>query len=339
MIRVRPVWILIAIFALQTGKNSWSAKTELMSDPNATNSIVVTAQAESESLTSPSIEDAGTENEENPGGITIKTTEAMERGRASNFQDLLQRSPGVFMQTDNGTEITRISIRGSGILSEDEPLGVQFMLDGLTLNQGDGEAILEDLDLATIKYAEVYRGANALKYGSLTLGGAINLVTMTGREVDPFAIRLEGGSFGYFRGQLTFGGAINNFDYIGTAMGRYRGGFRDHSTEDTERIFGDLGYKISDQLENRFYVTLDRTDRQLPGGLTKEEMNDNPEQADPIAIREDFNKDWTFLRLADKLSFRNDNIAFDAGAFWFHRKVEERGFFEEYFREGKGAFY
>ena len=28
------------------------------------------------------------------------------------------------------------------------------MLDGLTLNQGDGEAILEDFDLATINYAE-----------------------------------------------------------------------------------------------------------------------------------------------------------------------------------------
>ena len=54
------------------------------------------------------------------------------------------------------------------------------MLDGMTLNQADGEAILEDFGLATIKYAEVFRGANAFKYGSITLGGAINLVTMTG---------------------------------------------------------------------------------------------------------------------------------------------------------------
>ena len=38
------------------------------------------------------------------------------------------------------------------------------MLDGLTLNQGDGEVILEDFDLATVKSAEVFRGANAFKY-------------------------------------------------------------------------------------------------------------------------------------------------------------------------------
>ena len=101
--------------------------------------------------------------------------------------------------------MTKISIRGSGIQSEDEPLGVQFTLDGLTLNQGDGEAILEDFDLATIKYAEVFRGADALRYGSITLGGAINLLTVTGYDADRFYFRLEGGSFGYFRDSSPLG--------------------------------------------------------------------------------------------------------------------------------------
>jgi len=263
----------------------------------------------------------------------------MERGRASNFEDLLKRTPGLFLQTENGTEATKVSIRGSGVLSENEPLGVQFMLDGLTLNQGDGEAILEDFDLATIKFAEVFRGANAFRYGSITLGGAINLVTMTGSEAAPLQIRLEEGSFGYFRGQVTFGGVQGLFDYVGSAMGRYRDGFRDHSTEDTERIFGDLGYRLNEHLENRFYLTLDRTDRQLPGGLTKEQMDANPRQANAEAVTEDFNKKWGFLRLADKVSYRNDGHEFDVGLFWFHRNVEERGLFETDFREGIAAFY
>ena len=141
-----------------------------------------------ESNTAPSIDEAEKQKEEIPGGLTIKDTDEMNRGRASNFEDLLQRTLGVFMQTENGAEVSKVSIRGSGILSEDEPLGVQFILDGLTLNQGDGEAILEDFDLATVKYAEVFRGANAFKYGSITLGGAINLVTMTGYDADPFCM-------------------------------------------------------------------------------------------------------------------------------------------------------
>ena len=274
-----------------------------------------------------------------PGGFTLRSAEEMARGRASNFEDLLKRTPGLFLQTDNGTEVTRVSIRGSGILSENEPLGVQFMLDGLTLNQADGEAILEDFDLATIKYAEVFRGANAFKYGSITLGGAINLVTITGYDADRFRVRLEGGSFGYFRGQVSFGGVADRFDYVGSVMGRYRDGFREHSQENTERLFGDVGYKFSDHLENRFYVTLDRVDRQLPGGLTKQELKDDPQQANADAVAEDFNKKWGLVRLADKISYRNDGREFDAGLFWFHRNMEERGFFEPDFRQGITAFY
>ena len=39
----------------------------------------------------------------------------------------------------------------------DEPLGVMFLMDGLNFNQGNGEATLEDLDVATISHAEIFR--------------------------------------------------------------------------------------------------------------------------------------------------------------------------------------
>ena len=35
--------------------------------------------------------------------------------------------------------------------------------------------------------------------------------------------------------------------------------FVEHSRENTEILFADLGYKFSDQVENRFYLTLDAT--------------------------------------------------------------------------------
>lgn len=335
----RSKLIFVAAVQLLATAASKSADVPANDETESLSRVTVTAQAEPESLTSPSAEAAAEQKKEVPGGFTVRNAEEMERGRASNFEDLLKGTPGLFLQTDNGTEVTRVSIRGSGILSENEPLGVQFMLDGLTLNQTDGEAILEDFDLATIKYAEVFRGANAFKYGSITLGGAINLVTMTGSDADPFRIRLEGGSFGYFRSQASFGGVAGRFDYVGSVMGRYRDGFREHSRENTERLFGDVGYRFNEHLENRFYVTLDHVNRQLPGGLTKEELNDDPRQANADAVAEDFNKKWDLVRLADKISYRNDAREFDAGLFWFHRNMEERGFFEPDFRQGTTAFY
>ena len=46
-----------------------------------------------------------------------------------------------------------------------------------------------------------------------------------------------------------------------------------------------------------------------------------------------------YARLADKLSIRTDEIQFDAGAFWFHRDLENRGFFSPDFRQGIEMFY
>ena len=303
-----------------------------------TEEVTVTGEATG-SLTSLSPEESAKQKTQVPGAFTVRTNDNMELGRASNFEDLLQRTPGVFLQSENASEISKISIRGSGITSEDEPLGVMFLMDGLNFNQGDGEATLEDLNVATISHAEIFRGANAFKYGALTFGGAINLVPFTGYDAAPFQFRLEGGSYGFFRGDMSGGAVQGKFDEFGAIDFREREGFREHSREDTEILFADLGYKFSDQVENRFYLTLDRTNRNLPGGLTKSQMEDDPSQANPLAIAQDWNKELSNVRLADKLSVRTEDIQLDVGVFWFHHDIENRGFFSPDFREGIEQFY
>jgi iron complex outermembrane recepter protein len=323
----------VVLIAIQTAHAA-----ETSNKPAETEEVTVTGEATG-SLTSVSPEESRKEETQVPGGFTIKTAEEMKRGRASNFQDLLQRAPGVFLQSENGAEVSKISIRGSGITSEDEPLGVMFLLDGLSFNQADGEAILEDFDVAALGHAEIFRGANALRHGALTLGGAINLVPLTGYDAAPFQVRLEGGSYGYFRGQMSGGAVEGLLDQFGSIGFRTRDGFREHSREDTEILFADLGYKFNEEAENRFYLTLDGTDRDLPAGLTKSEMENAPSQANPLATAQDWNKNWSYIRLADKLSIRTDEIQFDAGAFWFHRDLEHRGFFSPDFRQGIEMFY
>jgi len=303
-----------------------------------TEGVTVTGEAMG-SLTSGSPEEAAKQKTQIPGAFTVRTADDMELGRASNFEDLLQRTPGVFLQSENGAEVSKISIRGSGITSEDEPLGVMFLMDGLNFNQGDGEATLEDLDVAALSHAEVFRGADAFKYGALTLGGSINLVPLTGYDAAPFQVRLEGGSYGFFRGDMSGGAVQGKFDEFGAIGFRAREGFREHSREDTEILFADLGYKFNDQMENRFYLTLDRTNRNLPGGLTKSEMEDDRSQANPLAIPQDWNKELSNVRLADRISIRTEEIGFDVGAYWFHHDVENRGFFSPDFREGIEQFY
>ncbi|MGC2352124.1 MAG: TonB-dependent receptor, partial [Candidatus Udaeobacter sp.] len=149
----------------------------------------------------------------------------------------------------------------------------------------------------------------------------------------------EGGSYGFFRGDMSGGAVQGQFVEYGAIGFRAREGFREHSRENTEILFTDLGYKFSDQVENRFYLTIDRTNRNLPGGLTKSEMENDPTQANPLAIAQDWNKEWTYIRMADKLTVRTQDVEFDAGVFWFHRDLENRGFFSPDFREGIEMFY
>ena len=323
----------ISVFGIQTAQAA-----EISNNSAETAEVTVTGEATG-SLTSVSPEESAKQKTQIPGAFTVKTTDDMDLGRASNFEDLLQRTPGVFLQSENGAEVSKISIRGSGITSEDEPLGVMFLLDGLNFNQGDGESVLGDFDVAALSHAEIFRGADALKYGALTIGGAINLVPFTGYDAAPFQVRLEGGSYGFFRGDMTGGAVEGQFDEFGAIGFRAREGFREHSRENTEILFADLGYKFSDHVENRFYLTLNQTDRNLPGGLTKSEMENSPTKANPLAIAQDWNKEWSYLHLADKLSIRTDEIQLDVGAFWFHRDLEDRGFFSPNFREGIEQFY
>src|SRR6516162_5471813 len=331
-------WSVVAIPAVAAIGIQITPAAETSNNPAEAEEVTVTGAA-TDSLISVSPEEAAEQKTEVPGAFTVKTNDDMELGRASNFEDLLQRTPGVFLQSENGMEASKISILGSGITAEDEPLGVMFLMDGLNFNQGDGETILEDIDIAVISHAEVFRGADAFKYGALTLGGAINFVPFTGYNTAPFQVRLEGGSYGFFRGDMSGGAVQGQFDEFGAFDYREREGFREHSRENTEILFTDLGYKFNDQVENRFYLTLDRFNRNLPGGLTKSEMEDDPSQANPLAIAQDWNKLLSNIRLADKITFQTDEIQFYVGAFWFHHDIENRGFFSPDFREGIEQFY
>ena len=159
------------------------------------------------------------------------------------------------------------------------------------------------------------------------------------RSAAPFQVRLEGGSYGFFRGDMSGGAVQGRFDEYGAIGFRAREGFREHSRENTELLFADVAYKFSDRVENRFYLTLARTNRNLPGGLTKSEMENDPTQANSRAVAQDWNKQWTYIRMADNVTVRTEDVEFDAGIFWFHRDLENRGFFSPDFREGIEQFY
>ncbi|MEZ0276172.1 MAG: TonB-dependent receptor family protein, partial [Roseimicrobium sp.] len=267
--------------------------------------IIVTA--DSPSLTVPTIEQVEEQQKLTAGAVNVVDAETYKTGRAITMKEALDFSPGVFVQPRFGAEEARISIRGSGIQRTFHGRGLKLLQDGVPLNLADGGFDMQAVDPLTAEYIEVYRGANALRYGSTTLGGAINFVLPTGYTAPPLQARFEYGSFNTFRGQVSAAGVEGPFDYFATATHYSTDGFRDHSEQSTQRFFSNFGLKLGDDVETRFYLTYVHTDSELPGNITKEQMYANPEQA----ARSSFNKifdnvdsnwkrDFELFRIANK---------------------------------------
>lgn len=317
---------------LQIGAADTPVICRLIENLREKNEVVVTGRGGS--LTSPDIKSALALKKTIAGGFTVESVESFDRKGGENFEDLLKNTPGVFTQSESGGA-TKVSIRGSGIQSEDEPIGVEYLLDGFPFNQGDGEVNLEDFDLQSLQYAEVYRGANAFKYGAYTLGGAMNLVPQTGLSAPALRLRVLGGSFGHVGADASVAGSNGFLDGYMSASDGYRDGARAHGRENVDHVFGDAGWRSGD-FENRVYLLYAGLDQLNPGGLTKDELAAAPLQAGDSAVSQNYGKTYGVIRLADKLSWRTKNGRIDAGGMWTYRNEVSRQFYSPESPDGIG---
>lgn len=106
-----------------------------------------------------------------PGKTAVIDNHEVEKGRASNAEDVLALQPGVFAQATSGSAANKISIRGSGLNTfyQGYVLGIKFLFDGLPLT-GPGGTQEDMLDMAGVDHTEVLYGANAFSYSALSLG-------------------------------------------------------------------------------------------------------------------------------------------------------------------------
>src|SRR6185436_283578 len=278
---------------------------------------------ESPALTMASPQAAERELAAVPGGASFVDAEEVKRGRASTLKDTLDFAPGVLVQSRFGAEEARLSIRGSGLQRTFHGRGLKLLQDVVPLNLGDGSFDFQAVEPLVARYVEVYRGSNALEYGSSTLGGAINYVSLNGQEAPPLQGRIESGAFGYLRGQAGFGHAEGPFDAYGSLTHFSQEGFREHAEQSNQRFFGNFGYRMSPDRETRFFVTAVRTDSELPGNLTKAQLDSDPTQAAPGNVALDQKRDFDLYRLANRTSFRlGAGSQLDVGTFWAYKHLD-----------------
>jgi iron complex outermembrane receptor protein len=275
--------------------------------------IVVTA--------TPAIAEATAEIRRTPGGVALIPDTAFKDTPVQTIKDILEYVPGVITQSRMGDDV-RLSIRGSGLSRAYGARGVSLFVDGVPMNTADGLLDFFEVDPSAYRHVEVYKGANALRYGSNALGGAINLVAPTGRDASPFDARVDVGSFGYVKGQASTAGVSGPIDYFATVSAQRIDGYRDHSDGDQLRGNLNIGYRLSNQVETRFYVTAASTDQRIPGEVSKAQALGAPRSANPVWIAQDQQRNVDSIRIANRTTMRLGATTIDLSGFYNNRHVK-----------------
>ncbi len=280
--------------------------------------VVVTGQRDPDgpTITQPNLRVAKERIARTPGGVGVVDTEEIEKGRVATQADTFRYAAGVFAQPRFGAEEARLSIRGSGIQRTFHLRGIKLMQDGMPFNLPDGSVDFQSIEPLSTRYMEVYRGANALQYGSSTLGGAINYVSRTGFDASPLSLRLEAGSFDYLRSHVATGRVLENADYYASFSTFDQDGFRDHAVQEGRRFNGNLGYRINENAETRFYLSWATSDSELPGNLKKAELKHDPRDANPLNVTGDQRRDTDVTRVSNRTVLRFGESRIEATAYY-----------------------
>ena len=296
----------LSYFALATALSFHAVPALAEEAGDETQTIIVTASTQAD--------ESEIRANQTPGGTDVIRHEDYADKSLVSLRDTLAFSPGVYLQPRYGQEV-RISIRGSGLSRGFHMRGLTLLQDGIPINLADDNGDFQELEPIFFDHLEVYRGSNALRFGSGTLGGAINGVTPTGRTAEGIYVRGDIGSFNSYRGLVSAGTSSDRVDAWAAISTDTSDGDRDHADRRSLRFHGNVGLTLTDNITTRFYGSYNNIDQEIPGSLTMVQALTTPRQASPGNIVGDNARDIDSIRLQNRTSFDFGATKLDVGAF------------------------
>jgi iron complex outermembrane recepter protein len=254
----------------------------------------------------PGLHGARTRAADVPGGVTVVSIEQLQQRSVLSLADMLRYVPGIWSASSAGADDVFISSRGSNLDASDyDGNGVKLLQDGLPVTTADGNNHNRVIDPLSARVATFARGANGMAYGASTLGGAIDFVSPTAPDQPGLEIRLSGGSHGLGTLRTTAAGVFDDtYDGLVTVEAKTWDGYRDHSEQDRHGLYGNLGWRLGESLESRFFGTYVSNDQQLPGSLTRSQVDGDPDQASQDARGGDFQLNVDTWRIANRTTWQ-----------------------------------
>ncbi len=248
------------------------------------------------------------------GAVTVLESEAIENRHAGSLADLLHFVPGIWASSSAGTDATFFSSRGSNLDAINyDSNGIKFFQDGLPVTAADGNNHNRFIDPKNMKVVSIAKGANALRYGASTLGGAMDFVSPTALNSEN-SVEANAGSFGQRQARVNAGDVLNEtLDAFISVETKHWQGYRKHSEQERTSLYTNLGWKISDTVSNRSYFSAFRNHQELAGNLTAAQFRQDDRQAEAAAVNGDYQHNVEALRVANKTLWTLENSTLEAG--------------------------
>ena len=225
-----------------------------------------------------------------PAAVAVADSTVIKAGRTAGLHEVLRYTPGVQATSRYGGDDVNLSIRGSGIRTTFGVRGVAVLLDGVPITEPDGLTRLDLIELATARQVEVVRGPTSALYGGMASGGAVNIISRTGEESRGASLRAQSGAFGFEKYDAYVGSpfAAGRGSAIGSGTYTWSEGFRAHNTNQMWRLNLRGDYRLAERTRLGIEGSTSSLDVLIPGALTQAESDDDPYQAAPVNVTNDY---------------------------------------------------
>jgi iron complex outermembrane receptor protein len=160
--------------------------------------------------------------------INVLSKKDIELGNDINISQVLNRTPGVFMQS-GALNTNRLTIRGIGSRNLFGTSKIRAYFKDIPLTNGSGETNIEDFELNTIATINITKGATSSAYGA-GLGGTIQLNPTNAYLNETSANSMfTVGSFGLQKATLNFNHGTAENSFRGVYSNTHSDGYRDNN--------------------------------------------------------------------------------------------------------------
>ncbi len=213
-----------------------------------------------------------------PASVVILTPATLGRNNHTDVAPIMNTVAGVLMQSSNLTT-SRISIRGIGARTPYGTNKVRAFYGNIPLTSGNGETIIDDIDLESLGSIEIVKGPLSTLYGA-GLGGALllspDIPQSDGQTVTVSAVH---GSFGTNKNNIGYK-AKGKHGALQAGYHRLQSdGWRDNSAYDRESttLAGHIWRGNSGKLTYMGNYT--RLTSYLPSSIDRTTFDQNPKAA------------------------------------------------------------